>query len=68
MTFFLQLIERETRRERMLEARHREQRLRARVRHVAPVDYMALPPGARNPIEVAEEKYLHIVDQVRTTK
>ena len=52
----------------MLEARHKEQRLKARVRYVPPIDYSARPPGTRDPVEVAGEVYLENVRLVRTNR
>ncbi|XP_042887231.1 dynein axonemal intermediate chain 2-like [Penaeus japonicus] len=65
---FTSLLERETRRERVLEARHKEQRLRERVRGGAGRGLVRRPeetPDGSVAVKEAEEEYLRQVAQLR---
>ncbi|XP_064099028.1 dynein intermediate chain 3, ciliary-like [Macrobrachium nipponense] len=68
---FSSLLERETRRERVLEARHKEQRLRERVKggraaamNAGPESENAKPP--RDLVQEAEEEYLRQVEELKS--
>jgi hypothetical protein len=61
-----QILERETRRERVLESRRKESRLKSRVRAPQPQD-RSNQHTPQDPINTAEEAYFRAVEEVNET-